>query len=251
MISVASPYLWYLSRATGIVSLCLLTVVMVLGIGTATRAGGRFLLRFEVAELHRRLSLLAVLFVAVHVFSTVIDSYVPTGLAAAFIPGASSYKPLPVAIGAVALDLLIAVSLTSALRKRISPAAWRAVHWLSYLCWPIAVLHTVQIGSDMKHSWMDIVVLACITLVGAAGIRRIAWHQGAVPDGARTVLHPHPRGAAAPSRSPRETCPPPGPGDDRRRVASSRRWTGAAGGSAPSAAPTDDRRSVASSRRPT
>ena len=222
MIALTSPWLWYLSRATGIVSLCLLTLVMALGVGTATRAGGRFLLRFEVAELHRRLSLLSVMFVAVHVTSTVLDTYVPTGALAAVVPGASSYKTIPVALGALAVDCLLAVTATSIARSRIPVAAWRAVHWLAYLCWPIAVLHTVVIGSDMKHRWMDIVVLACVGIVVVAGLRRVAWRQGAVPEGARTVLHPHPRGVAAASRELRGPLPPHPQDSDRRRVASTK-----------------------------
>ena len=219
MMALTSPWLWYLSRATGIVSLCLLTIVMALGVGTSTRAGGRFLLRFEVAELHRRLSLLAVVFVALHVTSTVVDAYVPTGLLSAVVPGVSPYKTWPVALGALAVDCMLAVVATSLLRSRIPATAWRAVHWLSYLFWPIALLHTVVIGSDMKHRWMDALVLACIGIVVVAGLRRVAWRQRAVPEGARTVLHPHPRGVAA-SRARREPLSPRAEAPEERRVAS-------------------------------
>jgi sulfoxide reductase heme-binding subunit YedZ len=199
VIALTSPYLWYTTRATGIVALCLLTIVMVLGIGTATRAGGRFLLRFEVAEIHRRLSMVAVVFVALHVVTTLLDSYVNVGLIAAVVPFASHYKPLSVALGTVALDLMLAVGISSLFRSRISPSSWRAIHWLSYLCFPIAAVHTIVIGSDMKHGWMDLLVALCMLLVLAAGVWRLAWHRGSMPEGARTVLHPHPRGGSIPA----------------------------------------------------
>jgi predicted ferric reductase len=224
VIALTSPYLWYTTRATGIVALCLLTVVMVLGIGTATRAGGRFLLRFEVAEIHRRLSMVAVVFVAIHVATTVLDSYVKTGLLAVVVPFASHYRPLDVALGAVALDLMLAVGISSLLRSRISPSSWRAIHWLSYLCFPIAALHTVVIGSDMRHSWMDLLVAACILIVLAAGAWRLAWHRNATPQGARTVLHPHPRGGSLPApRMKPAAARQQRPAPEIRRVATSRR----------------------------
>jgi len=186
MIALTTPTLWYLSRAAGIVTLLLLTCVTALGIMTATRVGGKPLPRFAVAELHRRLALLTMVFLGLHIVTTVIDTYVPTGYLAIIIPFASKYKTLWVAFGTVAFDLLVAVMVTSLLRQRISHDAWRAVHWLSYLAWPIALLHTIFIGSDVKYGWMDLLVAACVAIVVAAGAWRIWAHPH--PDGALTAV---------------------------------------------------------------
>jgi DMSO/TMAO reductase YedYZ heme-binding membrane subunit len=190
LIALTTPVLWYLSRASGIVSLILFTVVMAFGILTATRVGGRSLPRFAVAELHRRLSLLAVVFLAIHVASTVLDTYVNVGIISVFVPGTSHYKTLYVALGTVALDLMVAVAITSLLRQRISHSAWRAIHWVAYLAWPIALIHAIFIGTDLRFGWMDILVGACVVTVLAA----VAW---------RLWAHPHPDGAltAVPKRT--------------------------------------------------
>ena len=151
-----------------------------------------------------------------HVAATVVDTYVPTGWLAAVVPGVSAYKTLPVALGALAVDCLLAVMLTSLLRDRISASAWRAVHWLSYLCWPIAVLHVVLIGTDMRFRWMDALVLGLRRHRGGRGAApRSPGASGAVPEGARTVLHPHPRGAAA-TRTRTRAGPHPGTRATRR-----------------------------------
>ncbi len=200
MIAITTPALWYTSRASGIVSLLLFTLVMAFGIMTATRVGGRPLPRFAVAELHRRLSLLAVVFLGIHVGTTVIDTYVNVGILGVFIPGASPYKTMWVGLGAVALDLVLAVVITSLLRQRLSHATWRAVHWLSYLAWPIALVHTVFIGTDVRFGWMDLVVAGCVTVVAGAAIWRI-W------------ANPHPGGAltAVPSRTAQKRSRPSAP----------------------------------------
>ena len=44
-------------------------------------------------------------------------------------------------LGAVAFDLLLAIALTSLVRDRLSYRTWRAVHWLAYACWPVALWH--------------------------------------------------------------------------------------------------------------
>ena len=201
MIALTSHYLWYSTRATGIVSLFLFSIVMASGIMTATRVGGAALPRFAIAELHRRLTLLAVLFLAIHIVTSVIDSYVNIGIAGVFIPFASPYMTLWVALGAVALDLMLAVTLSSMLRKHISHDLWRAIHWISYLAWPIALIHAIFIGTDMRFGWMVAVIGVNIAMVFLAGIWRL-W-KNPHPDGALTAIPDR----AAPSRTTNNRTP--------------------------------------------
>ena len=203
MLALTSPYLWYLARATGIMSLLLLTAVTALGIMTATRIGGRAVPRFAVAEVHRRIALMTMIFLAIHIAATVLDTYVHIGVLAAIIPFTSSYKTLWVALGSVAFDLLLAVTISSLIRQRLSHAAWRTIHWLSYLAWPIALVHVVFIGTDVRFGWMDLVVLGCIAVVGAS----IGWRLWAHPrpDGALTAV---PKRTAPKANSPLLTRSP-------------------------------------------
>ena len=186
MIAITSPYLWYTARSAGIVTLILFTLVMALGIMTATRVGGKPLPRFAVAEIHRRISLLACVFLAIHIVASVVDSYVTIGIAGVFIPFASPYKTVWVAMGAVALDLILAVMITSLLRNRINNEVWRAIHWISYLAWPIALLHTIFIGTDVRFGWMDLFIAGNVAVIIAAAIWRI-W-ANPHPDGALTAV---------------------------------------------------------------
>ncbi len=177
----SSTALWYASRATGVVSLVLLSAVMILGILVNRQGRLPGLPRFAVLGLHRNLSLLAVAFVAVHVITAVADSYVSISLAAAVIPFVSAYEPLWLGLGAVSLDLMAALIVTSLLRRHIGRRAWRAVHWLAYASWPVAVVHGVFSSPDLQSGPLFYLALACIAAVIGALAWRVARSRAAVP----------------------------------------------------------------------
>jgi len=129
---------------------------------------------FAVTGLHRSLSLLAVLFIAVHVATAVIDPYVSIGLAAVVIPFVSAYEPFWLGLGAVALDLIAALIVTSLLRARISRRFWRGVHWLAYAAWPVALAHGFGASPDLRSGGLLALTIGCTLAVGAAGLWRLA-----------------------------------------------------------------------------
>ena len=163
--------LWYLTRSTGLVALLLLTATVVLGVVASVGWTSERWPRFLSQDVHRNLSLFCVGFVAIHVITTVSDGYVPIGFADAFIPFRTAYRPLYVGLGALTFDLLLAVLVTSALRHRIGFASWRFVHWLAYLCWPIALFHSLGSGTDSSLP----VVLAMDVVCSAAVIAVVVW----------------------------------------------------------------------------
>jgi predicted ferric reductase len=166
--------LWYTSRATGVVSLILLSAVMIIGMLVNRQGRLPGLPRFAVLGLHRNLSLLAVAFVAVHVLTAVTDSFVSISLAAIVIPFISSYEPLWLGLGAVSLDLMAAVIVTSLLRRHIGRRVWRAVHWLAYASWPVALAHSIGSSGDLRAGPLLALTAACtLAVAGAVGWRAI------------------------------------------------------------------------------
>jgi methionine sulfoxide reductase heme-binding subunit len=180
--------LWYASRATGVVSLLLLTAVMLLGLLVTRQGRLPGLPRFAVTGLHRNLSLLSVAFVAVHVVSAVADGYVKIPLTAAVIPLASSYERLWLGLGAVSLDLMLAAAVTSLLRRHLSRRVWRAVHLTAYLSWPVAWVHSVFAGSDLRHGPLLLLAIACAVVVLGATAWRVVAASGDVPRAERVGL---------------------------------------------------------------
>jgi predicted ferric reductase len=169
---ISSTALWYASRATGVVALVLLTVVVVLGILVNRRGRLPGLPRFATTSLHRSMSLLAVAFVAVHVITAIADPYVTIGIVAAVVPFTSAYKALWIGLGAVSLDMIIALIVTSLARARIGRRTWRAVHWLAYASWPVALAHGLGSGTDLRTGWLlALTILSIAAVVGATGWR--------------------------------------------------------------------------------
>jgi methionine sulfoxide reductase heme-binding subunit len=129
--------------------------------------------RFVVDSLHRTVSLLAMAFLLVHILTSVLDSYAPISLLDAFVPFAGTYRPFWLGLGAVSFDLLLAVTITSLLRQRLGYASWRAIHWLTYASWPIALLHGFGTGSDVKSTWLLALSIGCLGIVLAAVLARV------------------------------------------------------------------------------
>ena len=168
------PALWYATRATGLVTLLLLTGTMLLGIVTSGRFASENWPRFLTVGLHRNMTLLVLVFLALHVGTTVVDTYTSIPATAAVIPFISSYKSPWLGLGAVAVDLLIAVMVTSLLRNRLGFRAWRGLHWLAYACWPVALAHGLGTGTDRRTLWVVAATLSCIAAVVVAATWRLA-----------------------------------------------------------------------------
>ena len=160
--------LWYLTRGFGLVALILLTLTMVLGLAQTVRFARPGWPRFVVSALHKNASLLAVAVLTVHILTAVLDSYAPIRVVDIFVPFVGKYRPLWLGLGALAVDLLLALVVTSLLRERLGHRAWRAVHWAAYVCWPVAVLHGLGTGSDTKLGWVLLLNVVCVAAVVAA-----------------------------------------------------------------------------------
>jgi sulfoxide reductase heme-binding subunit YedZ len=189
--------LWYISRATGVVALLLLTLAVSLGLANAARLHSKRIPRFVVNSVHRNASLLAVVFAFLHVATVILDGYVPISVMTAVVPFSSSYKAVWLAFGTVSLDLFLAVLITSLLRKRIGNRVWRTVHWLAYLSWPDAVIHSVGIGTDAGSRWMLALTGGCVALVAAALAVRWRTRTSSAQPSARGQRQPAGHRAAA------------------------------------------------------
>ncbi len=208
-----STALWYASRATGVVSLLLLSLVMIIGVLVNRQGRLPGLPAFAVTGLHRSLSLLSVVFIAVHVLTAVIDPYVSIRAIAVLIPFTSSYMPFWLGLGAVALDFMLALIITSLARSRVPRRIWRGVHWLAYAAWPVAFVHGIGASPDLRSGGLRALAIGSALAVGAAVVWRLAQAFRSVPRAeraastlasARQVPPPRPGGADRPAAQPRK-----------------------------------------------
>lgn len=161
--------LWFASRATGAVTLVLFTAVLVLGIITAGRAGFTALPRAGVQRLHRSLSMVSLVFLTVHIVTAIADGYVDLNYWDVILPFGAGYSPFWIGLATIAVDLTIAIGITSALRRHLPHRLWRLVHLSAYAMWPLALLHGWGVsGGDGRQTWMLVLDIVCSALVLAA-----------------------------------------------------------------------------------
>ena len=190
---------WYVTRASGAVALILLTLSLIVGVAAIGRVKTDRWPRFAIDGIHRTGSLLALAFLIVHIATAVLDSFAPIRLVDAVIPFAGSYRPLWLGLGAVGFDLLLAVIITSLVRARLGYRSWRAVHWLAYLAWPVALVHGLGTGSDVRLGWMLAVNVLCTAIVLIAVVARDAdrMARSTAPAAGRARRRRHIRARAA------------------------------------------------------
>jgi predicted ferric reductase len=168
-----SEALWALGRGTGVVALVLMTVTVVLGILTRSGRPALGLPRFAVTLVHRNSALIGTVFIVIHVVSLLFDPYAQLNVLDFFVPFLGSYHPLWLGLGTVAMDLLIAIVVTSLLRRWIGQRVFRVVHWATYALWPIALFHSIGTGTDAANGLFILLAVACFAAVAGSALWRL------------------------------------------------------------------------------
>lgn len=185
--AAGSQSLWYVSRASGLVLLVLFSAVVVLGVAARMGTSPKNWPRFVFVELHRTFALFCVALLALHVLTAILDPFVSIGWLSTVLPFLSSYRPWQIGLGTLAVDLGGAVIITSLLRVRLGFRAWRVVHWLAYLAWPVAFVHTLTAGNDLGVWWVSLIEWASAAAVAIAVVARILFAaRGSVVPGTPT-----------------------------------------------------------------
>jgi sulfoxide reductase heme-binding subunit YedZ len=170
--------LWALGRGTGIVALILFTVSLVLGIVARSGRPVPWLGRFGTSDLHRTAALTGTGLVLTHVGTLYFDPYAQLRLVDVVLPFLGAYKRLWLGLGTLALDLLGVITVVSLLRHRVGPRVFRAVHWATYVLWPVALVHALGNGTDAGSGWFRALAVACIGAVFLAIGWRLAPSYG-------------------------------------------------------------------------
>jgi len=148
-----SQVTWDAARASGFTAYMLVTVTVVLGLLLSLRWQSKRWPRLVTNDMHNHLALLAMAFGVVHGIASWLDPFMQFRLPELLVPLASHYRPLWMAFGIVAFDLLVAVLLSTWLRPRIGYRLWRAFHGVAFLVFAFATVHGLGTGSDTRTGW--------------------------------------------------------------------------------------------------
>jgi len=186
----SNPVDWYAARAAGIAAYIMLTTVVSLGLALSSRAPGRRWRRwpmFAVEDVHRMGGLLVGTFIALHVATIAIDSFMPFTITQLAVPLAAGYRPIWTALGIVSAELLLALAITNRYRGRLGFRRWRMAHYANFVVWGAATLHGVGTGTDRNAPWMLAVYATSVVLVGGLTVWRVTSRRGVVVSAGRTA----------------------------------------------------------------
>lgn len=168
-----SAITWDTARAGGFAAYILVSVAVSVGLVLRNRWQTPKWPRLITNELHGYSSLLALVFIAIHVLAVLVDPFTRFGLAEVFVPFVSHYRPVWMGLGIVALYLLLAVWVSSRLRAHIGHGTWRRIHVLAYGVYVAATIHGLGTGSDTRSVWASIIYASSVVVVGGLAARRL------------------------------------------------------------------------------
>ncbi len=164
---------WYVARSAGIVAYLLMSTSVVLGVLMSARA--RFTWpRFAVEEVHRYLAILTGVFLGLHGVALLLDRVVPISIVQLVIPFQTAYRPLGVGLGVTSALLLLAVSISNLVRKRLPFRVWRRIHYVTLAVWLTATAHGLLAGTDRQDFWFIALLAVAVCTVGLAFLGRFA-----------------------------------------------------------------------------
>jgi predicted ferric reductase len=165
---------WNVARAGGFTAYLLLTLAVCAGLALSgqLQSPARWP-RLLNNELHNFLTLLATVFVGVHILAVWLDPFTHFGWNEILIPLASHYRLLWVALGICALYLGIAIGISTLLRPLIGYRWWRRLHVLTLLLFALAMVHGLGSGSDTQTWWALALYATSLLVVGALLWRRL------------------------------------------------------------------------------
>jgi methionine sulfoxide reductase heme-binding subunit len=170
-LNLAPHLLWITSRAAGGAALLLASASVAVGLMMSSKRKGSS--KRDLRAIHEALSLTTLAMVALHGLSLLGDSFLSPGLTGIAVPFAGSYRPLWTGIGIIAGYGLAVLALSYYFRDRIGTARWRRAHRLTAVFWLLAIVHTVQAGSDAAELWF--LVLSGAIAVPAALLLGLRW----------------------------------------------------------------------------
>jgi predicted ferric reductase len=164
---------WDVARAGGFTAFGLLTLSVAIGLALTLHIQSPRWPRIINSELHNFITLLALIFAGVHILAVWIDPFTHFGWNEVFVPFASHYRPLWMALGIVAFYIGIAIGMSTWLRPHIGYKLWRRLHVLALLLYALVVIHGIATGSDTRTEWGASIYASSVLLIGTLLIIRL------------------------------------------------------------------------------
>jgi methionine sulfoxide reductase heme-binding subunit len=145
---------WIILRAAGIGAYLMLFLSVMWGLMATAAPLGRRIAKASATTVHQFMATTGLVLLAIHVGGLLLDSFMPFRPKDVLVPGHSSFKAIPVAVGIVAMYMLVFVVVASWMRRALGTMWWRRTHLLAVPTFTLALVHGLFTGTDTVRPWM-------------------------------------------------------------------------------------------------
>lgn len=160
-----SKLAWHLVRSAGIGAYLLLAISMVWGLLMSSQYAKDWSPGALSMTLHSSVSWLALVLGFGHAFLLLWDDYFTYNLSHLLVPFTGPYRPEAVGLGTLAFWLILVVTLSFSLKKRLGHRTWKWIHMTSYLAFVLVTAHALFAGTDASHLGLRLMLIGSVCVV--------------------------------------------------------------------------------------
>jgi predicted ferric reductase len=168
-------FFWVLARVAGLSSYAALAIALVTGIALRTAVLDWLGSNRALRALHEYTTVLWIPLAGLHLLSLLLDTTARIGLLDLVIPFHSTYGTLAIGLGALSVDVLVLVTVTAFLKRRLNKDLWLWVHRLTYVAFGLVFLHAVLSGTDFSDPIVSAITWAAASMLLLLALARAMW----------------------------------------------------------------------------
>jgi hypothetical protein len=150
----------------GVITLVSLSITIMVGLVATDRLVLSIRQRVLLQSAHRTAGIIAVASLVVHIWTKFIEQHIRA--IDIVIPFAAPYNTVYVGLGTLSGWIMMLVMWTGLARSKFigrgKPWMWRSIHAISYLMWPLALVHGLAAGRKAAP-WVIVSYVICVLLV--------------------------------------------------------------------------------------
>ena len=165
---------WLIIRGSGLAAFGLLAASTIWGLLVSSGVLGRLVKAKPLTYMHESLAVGAILATIVHLAALSVDQFIEFGWRELFVPGASSFQPMWVALGIIAFYGMVIVSASFYVRKHIGQKAWRYIHFGAFGIYLATAVHGLMAGTDSANQYVQAMYIGTTAMVIGLTALRVA-----------------------------------------------------------------------------
>ena len=168
-------FLWVLARVAGLGSYAALAIALVTGIALRTAVLDWLGTNRVLRSLHEYTTVLWIPLAGIHLCALVLDSTARIGVLDLVVPFHAVYGTFALGLGALAVDVLVVVTVTALLKRQIKPELWKWLHRLAYAAFALIFFHAVLSGTDFSDPVVSAISWSVAAALLALALARAVW----------------------------------------------------------------------------